>query len=215
MLDEKIRIFAGLQENIIVENQIFKLIEKENSDNLINFQRSENKIQTISSQYNIFQEKIIKYKEMIDNISQLLEEHNTKEFLHGIYESKYNYLQKMIDIIINDNLTTTMTYLDEHYSNIKNELDAIILLNENIDENNGTMYFVAETLINRDTKHEFNILLFKHKTLEEKIANEIPYGAAIIYLTDELSIVKHDGKRSYTYFTKEQLLSLEKKGFLI
>lgn len=215
MLTEDMRIIAGLQESKTVENPLPKLMESERQQILREKQRIIDEQKTVTTHFNVFQEKMERYQEMIATVSKLFEEKNSKEFINGLYESKYTQIQKFADVVINDSMATTMNYLDKNYYVIKNELDRIVRLNEAIEENNAPTYFVAEALVTHDPKHNLNIPVFKYQTLEEKVASEIPYGAEIICISENLTIVRHSGKKYYTRLTTEQVKSLEKAGFLI
>jgi hypothetical protein len=215
MLTEDMRIVAGLQEAKTVENPLPKLLEAEKQQILRERQRIIDEQKTVTTHFTIFQERMERYQEMIQTVSALFTPENTKEFVGGLYESKYAQLQKFADVVINDDLSTAMSYLDENYYVIKTELDRIGRLNEAIEESNAPTYFVAEPLVTYDSEHNLNIPVFKYQTLEEKVASEIPYGAEIIQLSENLSIVRHSGKKYYSRFTTEQLTMLEKKGFLI
>ena len=215
MLDESMRLLAGLQESQIVKNPLPQLFEDERLIVLKEKQRIENEHQSVLNNFEKFQQKMEYYKEMIDNVSALFEKKHVTEFMSGLYESKYVCLRQFADIVINDDMKTTIAYMEHHYETINKELSTIIKLTESVDEENGTTYFVVKTLITNDTDHLLNIPVFKYKTLEEKINNEIPYGAEIIYLTENLSIIRSEGRRTYTRLTSSQLSMLETKGFLI
>lgn len=209
------RIVAGLQESKIVENPLPKIMEYERQKILREKQRIIDEQKTVISHFDLFKEKMEKYQEMISTVSKILDEKNSKEFINGLYESKYTQLQKFADIVINDSMSDTMQYLDDNYYILKDELSKISKLNEIIDTNNYPTFFVAETLFTHDKKHGLNIPVFKYQTLEEKVSNEIPYGAEIIYLSEDLTVIRHSGKKYYTRFTKDQIDELESKGFLI
>lgn len=215
MLNEDMRILAGLKESKTIENPLPKLLEAEHQQILREKQRIIDEQKTVVTHFSIFQEKIERYKSMIDTVIKLFEEKNRKEFVGGLYESKYNRLQKFADVVINDNITTVMCYLDEHYYAIKGDIDRIIRLNDTIEENNAPTFFVANTLFANDISHGMNIALFKHHTLEEKVANTIEYGSEIIHISENLTIVNQSGKRYYTRLTSDQIKHLEKKGYLI
>lgn len=209
------KILAGLKESKTVENPLPKLMEAERQQILREKQRIIDEQKTVITHFDIFQQKMEKYQDMIATVNKLFEEKNRKEFVGGLYESKYNHLQRFADVVINDSLSTVMEYLDDHYYAIKGDLDRITRLNEAIEENNAPTFFVSKLLVSHDREHGFHIPVFKYQTLEEKISNEIPYGAEIILISENLTIVRHSGKKFYTRFTKQQIDVLEKKGFLI
>lgn len=209
------RIIAGLQESKIVENPLPKILAEEKRQILREKQRIIDEQKTVITHFDLFKERMERYQEMISMVSRLFEENNSREFIGGLYESKYSQLQKFADIVINDSMSVTIQYLDDNYYAIKNDLDRITRLNESIDENNSPTYFVAESLISHDVIHNINIPVFKYQTLEEKVSSEIPYGAEIIHISENLTIVRHSGKKYYTRFTFDQIKTLENKGFLI
>ncbi len=215
MLTENMRILAGLKESKTVENPLPQLMEAERQQILREKQRIIDEQKTVVTHFSIFQEKMEKYQEMITTVNTLFEEKNRKEFIGGLYETKYNHLQRFADVVINDSLSTMMDYLDDHYYAIKGDLDRITRLNEAIEENNSPTFFVSQTLFSHDDAHGFNIPVFKYQTLEEKVASEIPYGAEIILISETLTVVRHSGKKYYTRLTTSQVEQLEKKGFLI
>lgn len=215
MLTEDMRILAGLKESKTVENPLPKLMEAERQQILVERQRIIDEQKTVITHFNLFQEKMERYQEMIETVNKLFADKNKKEFIGGLYESKYNHLQKFADVVINDKLSIVMEYLDNHYYAIKGDLDRIVRLNEAIDENNAKTFFVSQTLISHDKDHGINIPVFKYQTLEEKVSSEIPYGAEIILISENLTIVRHSGKKYYTRLTSDQIKHLEKKGYLI
>lgn len=215
MLTEEMRILAGLQNSKKVENKLPSLIQKEKQKIFDARQRIVNEQKNVLSHFDIFKEKIEKYNNIMFFISKLFESGNIEELKKGLYESKYKKIQTFADIVINDSLSITMGYLENHYDEIKNEIDKIMLLTEKIDEQNGKTFFVAKTLISHDLDHNIKIPIFKDKLLEQKISNEIHYGSEIIYLTEKLSIIKYDGKKFYTKISLNNIDDLEKKGFLI
>lgn len=214
-LDEETRIIAGLQESMNVENPLPKLIESERKKALTERQRIINEQKTVLTHFDVFKEKMERFQSMVSVVSTLLENKHSKEFIGGLVESKYGQLQKFADVIINDDFAVSMTYLEEHYYSIKEELDKIQLINETDDEEGAPNFFVSEPLITNDPSHKLNVPVFKLRTLEEKVSNEIPYGSELIHVSENLTIVRHSGKKFYTRFTSDQIELLEKKGFLI
>ena len=215
MLTEDMRILAGLKESKSVDDPLPRLMEAERQQILRERQRIIDEKKTVVTHFSLFQEKMERYQEMITTVNKLFEERNRKEFVGGLYESKYNHLQRFADVVINDSISTVMSYLDDHYYVIKGELDRINRLNEAIEENNAPTFFVSKVLFSHDDAHGFNIPVFKYQTLEEKVSSEIPYGAEIILISENLTMVRHSGKKFYTRLTSTQISLLEKKGFLI
>lgn len=215
MLTEDLRILAGLQETKSVENALPKLIEEEQTQLLKEKQRIIDEQKTVVTHFNVFKDKMEKYNLMIERVMTLFNDKNQKEFIDGLFETKYSNLQKFADVVINDSLYTMMHHLEKNYYHLKEELEKIEYLVETDNESIGKDYFVSDTIFSKDTKHNLYIRLFKHKDLSEKILNEIPYGSQIISLSENLAVVKASGKKYYTPLSPTQLLELEKKGFLI
>lgn len=209
------KILAGLRESKSVDNPLPRLLEAERQQILKEKQRVIDEQKTVVTHLDLFQEKMEKYQEMIKTVNRLFIDKNKKEFVSGLYESKYSRLQRFADIVVNDSLSTIMTYLEDNYYSIKEDLDKIIRLNESIDENNAKTFFASQTLTSHDPNHSINICLFKYRTLEEKVSSEIPYGSEIMLISENLTLVRHSGKKYYTRLTENQIATLEKKGFLI
>lgn len=215
ILTEDLRIIAGLQESRSIENPLPALIKEHEEQLLREKQRVLDEKKTVVSHFTLFKEKMENYQSMIETVMKLFEDKSQKEFISGLFETKYSNLQRFADIVINESIDSTMKHLEKHYYNIKEELDKINYLVESDNEMNAKDYFVANTIFTDDTKHSLHIRLFKHKDLIEKVSNEIPYGAQIISLGENLAVVKDSGKKYYTTLTPQQLTELEKKGYLI
>lgn len=215
MLTEEMQILSGLKESKTVDNPLPKLMEAERQQILREKQRIIDEQKTVITHFSLFQEKMERYQEMIGTVTGLFSDKNKKEFISGLYESKYNHLQRFADVVINDNLSVVMEYLDNHYYNIKGDLDKIVRLNESINESNSPTFFVSRTLISYDPEHNINVPVFKYQTLEEKVSSEIPYGAELVLISENLVVVRHSGKKYYTRITGNQIAILEKKGFII
>lgn len=215
MLTEDLRILAGLQESKTVDNPLPKLIKEEKQQILREKQRIANEQKTVVSHFSIFEEKMKSYNEMIIKVMKLFEDKNQKEFIDGLFETKYSNLQRFADVVINESMSNAISHLEKNYYTIKEELSKIEYLVESDNEADGKDYFVSDTIFSNDTKHNLHIRLYKQKNLDEKISNEIPYGAQIISLGENLAVVKDSGKKYYTTLSPKQLNELEKKGFLI
>ena len=209
------KILAGLQTSKHVENPLPKIIESEQHQYLVEKQRLENEQKTVFGHFNIFEKKLLRYEEMLKNINVLFEEKNKKYFLSTLTESKNKLLQTFGDIVINDDIDVAMKYMFENYYSLKDEIEKIVKVNEKINETDAPTYFVSQPLITHDSMHNVVISVFKHQTLQEKISNEIPYGAEIVYISESLTLVKHSGKKFYCRLSKDNINLLEKKGFLI
>lgn len=215
VLTEDFRILAGLQESKTIENPLPKIIKEEQEQILREQQRIENEKKTVISHFNLFEEKMFKYNNMIQKVMKLFDESNKKEFVDGLFESKYRNLQRFADIVINDSLSTMMIYLEKNYYDIKDELEKIEFLIENDNVINSEDFFVSNTIFSHDPNHNFNIRVYKNKNLDEKVSNEILYGSQIISINNNMSLIKESGIKYYTPLTLEQLKELEKKGYLI
>lgn len=215
MLDEQTRILAGLQESQKIEDPLPLLIERENQEYLTIKNRLENEQKSVLSAFNIFQDNFNRYAEMCNLVNTLFKTDNKKVFFDGMLISKYTYIQKLADITINDNISKTMNYLNNNYYNIKAELESINMINSIIDESKAKSYFVSNTITSYDEKHNIVFSIFEQQTLENKVSNEIPYGAEIIYISEDLSIVRHSGKKFYLVLNEINIIKLEKLGYLI
>lgn len=215
MLTEEMRLFAGLQESKTVVDPLPQLMEDERQQILNEKQRALNEKKSVLSDFDTFQSKIEKYKGMIEVVSSLCEGDIKAEFITGLLESKYSTLQKFADVVINDDFITAMSYLEDNYYFLRESIDRIQKLIETLDEEGAPTYFVAKSLVSQDNDHDLNVFVFKTKTLEEKISSEIEYGSEIIYLSENVSSVRCNGKKYYSKFTASQIEMLEKKGFLI
>jgi hypothetical protein len=215
MLTEDIRILAGLQESKTIENPLPQLIKEEQQQILREKQRIIDEQKTVVSHFDLFEEKMSKYNEMMTKVMKLFESNNRKEFVDGLFESKYSKLQRFADIVINEGIASAMTHLEKNYYHLKEELDKIEFLIEADSETNSQDYFVSDSIFSQDKKHNLNIRVYKNKDLEEKVSNEISYGSQIISLGENLAVVKDSGKKYYTTLSPTQLKELEKKGFLI
>ena len=209
------RIIAGLQESKTVENPMMGFIEQERTRTREQQARLKNEKKNVIGNFTLFEEKISRLKEMIGVVEQLFADANAKEFINGLYESRYSKLQQFADVVINDDMPVALEFLEQHYYSIKTEIDKISALNERLHESSCPIYFVANALISNDQQHNITIPVFKYQTLEEKIADEIPYGAELVQVSDSITLIKHSGKRFYTRLTEQQLHLLEKKGFII
>lgn len=214
MLTEDMRILAGLQNSRIVEDPMKKFIEDERKKRIADKKRI-NERKDIISNFDLFKECIEKYNSIISDIYKLLEKENSRVFLNGLTESKFNMLHIFSNIVINEDMNASFTYLENNYTEIKKELDTVIMLTESVDMDNCKTYFVSNTIITHDLSHNIKIPLFKDKLLSEKISNEIPYGAEIIYLNENISIIRYSGKKFYTKLNNKELSILEEKGFII
>ncbi len=215
ILNEDLKILAGIQSHRNIENPLPKLIFEEQQQQLIETQRIIDSQKTVITHFTTFQEKIEKYASMIELIKSICENDQAKVFVNGLYESKYTTLQQFADIVINDELPTVMIYLEKHYYSIKADIDDINKLSEIINEDNAEIFFVANNIISQDEKHNLTIPMYKHNTLEEKIYREISYGAQITYISENLSIITDSGKKYYTTLSRQHISILENKGFLI
>ena len=215
MLTEDMRIIAGLQESKQVDNPLPMLLEIEKQEKIQRINRDLNSKKNVTTQFETFKENITKYYEMIESIKTLCENQYSQEFISGLFEARYNAIEKFANIVINENISVVFQYLDEHYNSIKNELEKIKKINEIIDIENAPTYFVTHEIYSDDAPHHLNIKIYKNKTLEEHIDNMIPYGAEIIYISEELTIIRHSGKKFYTKLTKNEINLLEVKKFLI
>lgn len=215
ILTENMKILAGLQESKIIENPLPKLIEAEKRELFLEQERIRNAKKSVLGNFSIFQEKMEEYGKMINTILGLFTPENSKMFNTGLVESKYPQLQRFADIVINDDLTKTMVYMDAYYYEIKEELDLINKMNESINEDNAPSYFVARDIKSNDSRHHMNVTLFKYKTLDEAIMDVIPYGAQLIHISEKLTIIKDGGKKYYTSLSTNQIEQLEKNNFLI
>lgn len=215
MLTEDMRIIAGLQESKHVDNPLPMLLEIEKQEKIQQINRDLNSKKNVTTHFETFKENIIKYYEMIESIKTLCENQYSQEFISGLFEARYNAIEKFANIVINENISVVFQYLDEHYNSIKNELEKIKKINEIIDIENAPTYFVTHEIYSDDAPHHLNIKIYKNKTLEEHIDNMIPYGAEIIYISEELTIIRHSGKKFYTRLTKNEINLLEVKKFLI
>ena len=214
MLTEELRIIAGLQDSKVIENPLPKLIKEEHEHILREKQRIKDEQKTVVSHFTLFKEKMETYQSMIDTVMKLFEDKSQKEFIDGLFETKYSNLQKFADIVINEGISSSMKYLENNYYNLKEELEKINYLVEIVDETNSEDFFVSQTIFTEET-HNLHIRLFKNKDLTEKVSNEIPYGSQIISIGENLSVVKDSGKKYYTTLSPEQLHLLEQKGYLI
>ncbi len=215
MLTEDMRIIAGLQESKHVDNPLPMLLEIEKQEKIQRINRDLNSKKNVTTHFETFKENITKYYEMIESIKTLCENQYSQEFISGLFEARYNAIEKFANIVINENISVVFQYLDEHYNSIKNELEKIKKINEIIDIENAPTYFVTHEIYSDDAPHHLNIKIYKNKTLEEHIDNMIPYGAEIIYISEELTIIRHSGKKFYTKLTKNEINLLEVKKFLI
>ena len=215
MLTEDMRIIAGLQESKQVDNPLPMLLEIEKQEKIQQINRDLNSKKNVTTHFETFKENITEYYEMIESIKTLCENQYSQEFISGLFEARYNAIEKFANIVINENISTVFQYLDEHYNSIKNELEKIKKINEIIDIENAPTYFVTHEIYSDDAPHHLNIKIYKNKTLEEHIDNMIPYGAEIIYISEELTIIRHSGKKFYTRLTKNEINLLEVKKFLI
>jgi len=214
MLTEDLRILAGLQETKSVENPLPKLIKEEQTQILKEKQRIIDEQKTVITHFDVFKDKMEKYNLMIERVMTLFNDKNQKEFVDGLFETKYSHLQKFADVVINDSISTSVNHLEKNYYTLKEELEKIEYLVEADNESSGKDYFVSTTIFSKDT-HNLHISLFKQKDLEEKFSNEIPYGSQVISLGENLAVVKDSGKKYYTSLSPNQLIELEEKGFLI
>lgn len=209
------RLLAGLQESRTVENLLPQLIETERQQVLKEKQRVLDERRSVLRDFDTFQSKIDEYKDMIEVVSLLFEEKNRALFVEGLLESKYSELQKFADMVINDDITVSMSYLEENYQQIKASVDKIQKITTTLNEDAGLTYFVARPLITDEDDHGLNVFVFRNQTLEEKVSNEILYGAKIVFLSEDISVVRYRGNKYYTKFSLSQINMLEKKGFLI
>lgn len=215
ILSEEIRIMAGLQESKSVDNPLPNLIKEEQEKILRERQRVIDEQKTVVTHFDLFKEKMGNYQKMINTVMSLFEDQSQKKFIDGLFETKYSNLQKFADIVINEDIESSMKYLETNYQVLKEELDNINYLVENDNETNAVDFFVSETLFSQDENHNLHIRVFKNKDLTNKISNEIPYGSQIISLGESLAVVKDSGKKYYTTLSPTQLKELEKKGYLI
>jgi len=214
MLTESMRLLAGIQESETRTNPIPQLIKEEQEKIISAEERIKNEKKTVISHFDIFKEQMIKYQEMIEMVNDIFAENKSKEFVNGLFENKYPSIQKFADIVINESLGNSMEYLDKNYYNIKEEIDKINYLNEELDESKCQTYFVANLLKSKDI-HNIKFNVFKNKDLTEKVSDEIEYGVQIFSIKEDISMIKINGTKYYTTLTKNQLEMLENKGFLI
>ena len=214
MLTESMRLLAGLQESEIRVNPLPQLIKEEQEQIINERQRIIDEKKTVISHFDIFKESMIKYQKMIEMVNEIFDKNKTQEFVNGLFENKYTRLQKFADIVINESFGKSMEYLDEYYYVIKEEMDKINFLMEEVDEINTQSYFVSNLLKSKDT-HDIKFNIFKNKDLTEKVSDEIEYGVQIFVISESTSMIKIKGKKYYTSLTLNQLKILENKGFLI
>lgn len=215
MLTEELRIIAGLQESKIVENPLPKLIKENEQKKLKEQQRILNEKKTVISNFDLFEEKITKYKDMITLVAKILESEKSKVFLNGLLENKYNSFKKFADIVINDDFSTAVQFLEKNYYFLKEDIEKIDFLVEKIDESKAESYFVSNTLVSKDRNHDITFNLYKNKDLTEKVSTEVEYGSNILLVNDFLSIVKINGKKYYSDLSKSKVDILLKKNYLI
>ena len=214
MLSENMRILAGLQETISVENPLPKLIREEEERILREEQRARDEKKTVVSHFDEFQEKMTKYQEMLETVNQIFEETKTQQFINGLFENKYSELAKFADVVINESFDNAIQHLDNNYSSIKKELNNINFLVESEEEDNAPTFFVALRLKSND-EHDINFNVFKNKDLIDKVSDEIEYGTQIISINEDYSIMKVDGKKYYITLTRSDLKMLENQGYII
>lgn len=215
MLNEELRVLAGLQESLIKEDTLKTFLIEEETSRLKEKQRKMDEHKTVASNFDIFQQKIEQYKETIALVYTLFNSNNSKEFVNGLFEQKYTYLQRFADIVINESFSTSISYLEQHYYSIKEELNIINHLSEELDESNAETYFVSNKIVSTDTTHNITFRLFKNKNLTEAISNEILYGSQISLISDNFVIVKESGKKRYALLTRTHIKTLLDSGYLI
>ncbi len=209
------RILAGIQETKFVENSLHRLLEDERQTALENAKRIIDEKKTVVTNFDIFKTRIDSYLCMLECVTAIFNSNNHTEFMKGIQESKYENLQKFADIVINDDISKVFSYLDAHYCILKEEMDTISLLVESVDEDGGTTYFASTDLFSDMLPENVEISLFKNRLMEKPICNDIPYGSEIVFLNENLSVVKFNGKKYYAKFSQKNITMLEKHGFLI
>jgi len=208
------RLLAGIQKSETRTNPLPQLIKEEQEEIITKRQRIKDEKKTVISHFDIFKENMTKYQTMIEMVNDIFDEKKSKEFVNGLFENKYTRIQKFADIVINESFGKSMEYLDEYYYVIKEEVDKINYLNEEIEESKSQTYFVANLLKSKDT-HDIKFNVFKNKDLTEKVSDEIEYGVQILSIKENISMIKIKGTKYYTTLTKNQLETLENKGFLI
>jgi len=214
MLTESMRVLAGLQETVTVENLLPKLIKEEQQQILREEQRIKDEKKTVVSHFDTFKENMERYQQMIEVVNEMFSEEKTQEFVAGLFGGKYTRLQRFADIVINESFGRAMQHLDQNYYIIKEEVDKINFLMEAVNETDAPSYFVSNALISKD-EHDIRFNVFKNKDLTEKVSSEIEYGTQILSITESVSMIKVNGKKYYTTLTNTQLKTLENKGFLI
>jgi len=210
MLDENMRILAGLQEGLTVENPFFEFLAEEENRLLLEEQRILGETRTVLTHFNLFREKMQEYNKMFETVLKLFDGENTKSFIAGIQDEKYEHIKKFAELIINDSVANAFKFLDENYDDIFGEITHIMMLNEVIDEMQATVYFVSQHIDESDGFKIFSDALF-----ENNLDIEIPYSAQLLYISESLTLVKFSGKKFFAKIPLEQLEVMERKGILI
>jgi hypothetical protein len=122
------------------------LLEIEKQEKIQRINRDLNSKKNVTTHFETFKENITKYYEMIESIKTLCENQYSQEFISGLFEARYNAIEKFANIVINENISVVFQYLDEHYNSIKNELEKIKKINEIIDIENAPTYFVTHEI---------------------------------------------------------------------
>lgn len=209
MLDEEMRILAGMQKSRHVKNELTDfLIEKENQI-LFEQQRINDEKKTVIAHFNEFNERMNYFSSVICEVMTLFEGDKSKEFISGLYDEKFVTMQKFADSVLNDSPDVSIAFLFNNYQTISEELEKISALQFKIDEGKAHIYFSSRE-INSD-----EIKLYLDPLCETQSDKSIPYGTKIVCIDNNTAIFKFDGKMFYSNLSLTEVLDFEKKGLFV
>ena len=214
MLTEELRVLAGLQESKSTYNPLPEFITEIQHEQEVQEQRKRNSTYNVASNFGLFKQKMNKMNSMVEMIMTLTADDKSSTFVNGIMESKYSKLKDFTDKVLNESITSGFLFLENNFNSIEKELLSINAINETEDEENSETFFVSN-LITSKGSHGIRFSLYENKDLTDAIDAELVYGAQIISLTENITVVKQDGKKMYSTLSRNDLHQLEEQGLLL
>ncbi len=214
VLNESLRILSGLQESQHKENPLPKLLEQERIQLESESFRKSNSKKIVLDNFEKIETSWLDYTKMFETVQTIFNHQNKKTFINGLIESKYNNLQQLFDILINESMSEALLFLINNYKILTHEISAIEYITEEIDQTNISYFFATKNIKSNDIDG-LEIITYKYKNLTELVSDKILYGSEISYISENLAVVRENGQKYFLSISSEQFKKMIDVGLII
>jgi hypothetical protein len=213
---EKLKILAGIKENIEVENELEKYFENEKIIKEQQEIREQNETKNVFTHFDEFEKEIQLWEQKLNIITKIFNENNKKILFNGLLENKFDSIKKLIDIVLVDGIYEGMNYLDTNFNLIKQEIDKMEFITENMNENELPVYYSKFEIDTNENEYGIDIKVYSDKLFENEIDNfKIEFGSQFSLINSNTILLKQDGKKYYLKIKENDLKKMFEEHILV